>query len=86
MKIVVEVKRIKGECLLGHRVGDRWIVEDAITPEGLCMHAFYVIYPWIQVMRMGGRIFWEKNGEIEIPCIDEENLVVFSLRRIYDEE
>ena len=29
---------------------------------------------------MGGR------GKVKVPCIDEENLVVFSLRRIEDEE
>ena len=86
MKIEIEVEKVKGECPLGHRIGDRWIVEDAMTPEGLCMHAFYVLYPWIQVMRMGGKILWEEDGKVKVPCIDEKNLVVFSLRRIEDEE
>lgn len=86
MKVLLRVKEVKGECLLGHREGDRWIIDSVLTPGGLCMHAFYVLYPWIQVLRMEGKVPWEKNGEVEIPCIDRDNPVIFSLRRIDNEE
>jgi len=41
------------------------------------MHAFYVLYPWIQTLRMGGEVPWNINGEIEVPCIDKDNMVIF---------
>lgn len=81
-KVVIKVKDVKGFCSANHKVGDSWIIEENIyAPENLCMHAFYVLYPWIQTLRMGGEIPWNKNNEIEVPCIDIENMVIFSLKQ-----
>ncbi|MCX8094619.1 MAG: TIGR04076 family protein [Caldisericia bacterium] len=80
-KVIIKVKDKKGFCSANHNIGDNWEIKDNIfVPEGLCMHAFYVLYPWIQVLRMEGKIPWSTDNEIEVPCIDSENLVIFSLK------
>lgn len=87
MDIIIKVKSKKGYCAANHNIGDSWEIKDNVyVPHGLCMHAFYVLYPWIQVLRMEGKIPWAQNNEIEVPCIDAENLVVFSLKGVKVEE
>ncbi|MGB9750086.1 MAG: TIGR04076 family protein [Caldisericia bacterium] len=81
-KVLIKVKSVKGFCTANNKVGDTWVIDDNIyVPQNLCMHAFYVLYPWIQTMRMGGEIPWSENNEIEVPCIDTENMVIFSLKQ-----
>ncbi len=85
--IIIKVKSKKGHCTANHSTDDTWEIKDNIyVPQGLCMHAFYVLYPWIQVLRMEGNIPWSIDNEIEVPCIDTENLVVFSLKGVEVEE
>jgi uncharacterized repeat protein (TIGR04076 family) len=80
-KVNIKVKSVKGFCSAGHKIGDEWKIDENIfVPQNLCMHAFYVLYPWIQTLRMGGEIPWSVNGEIDVPCIDTENMVIFSLK------
>ncbi|MDI6861274.1 MAG: TIGR04076 family protein [Caldisericia bacterium] len=80
-KVIIKVKSKKGFCAANHNVNDSWEIKDDIhVPFGICMHAFYVLYPWIQVLRMDGKIPWSINNEIDVPCIDSENLVIFSLK------
>jgi len=80
-KVLIKVKSVKGLCEAKYKVGDSWEIKNNVfIPENFCMHAFYVLYPWIQTLRMGGEVPWNINGEIEVPCIDKDNLVIFSLK------
>lgn len=86
-KVIIKVKDKKGFCAANHNVGDSWVIDESIhVPQGICMHAFYVLYPWIQVLRMDGNIPWAIENEIEVPCIDTENLVKFSLKGVSNEK
>lgn len=85
--IIIKVKSKKGFCSANHNIGDSWIIKDNIyAPEKICMHAFYVLYPWIQVLRMDGNIPWAIDNEIDVPCIDCDNMVVFNVKGVEVEE
>lgn len=84
--VLIKVKKVRGFCSANHKVGDEWMINDINTPNNLCIHAFYVLYPWIQIIRMEGKIPWSKDGEIDVPCIDYENSVLFTLKEVPDEK
>lgn len=85
--VIIKVKSKKGFCAANLNVNDKWIIKNDIhVPEKICMHAFYVLYPWIQVLRMDGNIPWAVENEIEVPCIDCDNMVIFSIKGVENEE
>ena len=80
----VEIKVIsqKGECAIGHKVGDTWTM-GATTPEGLCASALNAMFPDLKVLRMGGSLPWEEEKDIaHAACPDADNPVVFQIKRI----
>lgn len=79
----VEVKVIsqKGSCGAGHKVGDKWIVSGS-TPAGICNAAYHDMYPGIRTYQYGGILPWTKDPDVtQLACSDNENPVVFELRR-----
>jgi uncharacterized repeat protein (TIGR04076 family) len=81
-KVVARVMSQKGTCALGHKVGDRFVIEN-YTPAGMCSWAFYTIFPFATVLQFGGSFPWEDNeGKAVVACPDSENPVVFELRRM----
>ena len=80
----VEIKVVsqKGECVLGHKVGDTWTMEST-TPAGLCASAFNSFFPDLRVLRFGGALPWEEDKDTAtVACPDALNPVVFRIRRI----
>jgi uncharacterized repeat protein (TIGR04076 family) len=77
----ITVKEIwgKGECPLGHKVGEVFHIGDG----KLCHWAAHTIMPFATALRFGGLVPWRetKNDEIDISCPDPDNVVVFSLTR-----
>ena len=43
--VLVKVVDQKGECGVGHKVGDEFIIKDMKTPEGLCVGALDAMCP-----------------------------------------
>jgi len=80
-KVSIRVVSQKGTCAAGHKVGDRWVVNEK-TPEGLCIFAFGSLFPFLQVLMYGGSFPWESDPDVTtVACPDADNPVVFELRR-----
>jgi len=83
-KVSIRVVSQKGTCEAGHKVGDRWVVDEK-TPEGLCLFAFSSLLPFLQVLMFGGSFPWESDPDVTtVACPDPANPVVFELRRLRD--
>jgi len=81
--VEVSVISQKGVCGAGHKVGDKWIVNGSLVPGGMCGAAYHVLYPDIRVYRFGGILPWTKDPDVcQIACPDNENPVVFQIKRI----
>jgi uncharacterized repeat protein (TIGR04076 family) len=80
--VEISVVSQKGVCGAGHKVGDKWLIKDT-TPAGICIAAYYPMYPGICVLKYGGSLPWSENPEMDrFICPDPANPVVFELKRI----
>ncbi len=83
-KVVAKVISQEGHCGAGHKVGDEWVLSPK-TPEGICMGAYFAMYPNAFVLISGASIPWREDPDVAlVPCPDAKNPVVFELRRIRD--
>ncbi|MFC1913100.1 TIGR04076 family protein [Chloroflexota bacterium] len=83
--IAIKVISQKGSCHSGHKVGDEWVMQsyNHKTPQGICLFAFNSLYPLAQVLMYSGSFPWSADPDVtSIACIDEDNPVVFELRRL----
>ena len=86
-QISIKVVSQNGICLGGHKVGDEWLMRGRRDgwkiPPGICMFAYDVLSPCIQMMTFGGSYPWAFNADVwPAPCPDSRNPVVFELRRL----
>jgi uncharacterized repeat protein (TIGR04076 family) len=79
--IKVKVLEVKGVCGAGHKEGEEWIVQ-RFTPADFCGSAYCSIYPDLRALAFGGKIPWEKNGQVKVGCSDCTNTVIFGLERL----
>ena len=80
--VAIKVISQKGTCHTEHKVGDEWVMERK-TPKGICLLAFYALYPNARVLMFGGSFPWETDPDVNtITCPDAQNPVVFELRRL----
>jgi len=84
-KVGGTIKKVRGECEFGHKVGDR-IELSGSSAGGLCgffYHDIYpYIYPYIIMLQFGGKFPDEWGGEVlEFDCMDVANAVRIELRR-----
>lgn len=84
-KVKIRVTEVRGTCTANHKVGDEWIVQK-FTPQGFCGSAYCSLYSTIKTLIFGGKIPWEKNGEVKVGCDDHVNTVVFALKAIKEGE
>lgn len=75
---------IGGECPVGIKVGDSWLVEDGIVPEGICAAAWNAIQPYVVAIRYGGVMPWSGEAEFSACCPDPANPVVFKMVAVGD--
>ncbi len=80
--VEVTVKKIKGKCSFGHKVGDK-IVFDGLGVKGnICPSALATMFSIVYAFMWGAEFPWDKNRDITtVPCVDDENQVVFELKR-----
>ena len=60
-KIFIRV--VEGKCGGGkHKIGDTFEIDldDAMTPQGICLGAFGSIFPYIMVLSCDGQFSWEE--------------------------
>ncbi len=80
--VVARVVSVQGKCWLGHEPGQEYLFRD-LTPAGLCMSAYNVIYPTARVLMFGGEFPWaDEPGTARVVCPDPAIPVVFELRRV----
>jgi len=77
---------IGGECPVGHKVGDSWVIRDGIVPEGICAAAWNAMQPYIVSIRYGGAMPWSGEAKMSACCPDPANPVVFKMEVLPDEE
>lgn len=85
MPFVVEVtvKNQEGECVFGHKVGDKIIFDGKSIKGDICYSALMVILPKVFAMRHGTEFPWaDESGAITNACPDPDNPVVFEIRQI----
>lgn len=64
-------------CHHGHKVGDCF---DFDTERGkLCPMALHVAFPYIDILRYGGKVPCSKSGDIRFCCPDPDVINVFRL-------
>ena len=81
-EVVAKVISQKGTCAAGHKVGDEFVIGEK-TPPGVCAWAYYVLFPFAEVLQFGGAFPWEKNPDrTTVACPDGGNPVVFELKRV----
>ena len=73
----------KGECGChrGHKIGDSF---DYDTERGkLCPMAMHVAFPYIDILRYGGRLPLSKSWDIRFCCPDADVMNIFRLEMIH---
>jgi uncharacterized repeat protein (TIGR04076 family) len=79
--VIAKVISRKGTCDAQHKVGDEFVIGEQMPPD-LCSWAFHSLFPCAQVLRFGGSFPWEQDpNKTTVACPDQENAVVFELRR-----
>lgn len=77
IKIVLIDK--KGDCIChrGHKIGDTF---DYDSDRGsLCPMAMHVAFPYIDILRYGGKPPSTKNGEVRFCCPDSDVINIFKI-------
>jgi uncharacterized repeat protein (TIGR04076 family) len=73
---------IGSECPVGIKVGDTWLIEDGIVPEGMCAAAWNAIQPYVVAIRYGGVMPWSGEAKFSACCPDPANPVVFKMTAV----
>lgn len=80
--IEATVKSIKGECMFGHKVGDKIVFDGSEVKGKICYAALIYIMPIVYAFAWGAEFPWDKDKDVtSVPCLDAENSVVFELKR-----
>ena len=78
-KVVGIIKSIKGQCAAGHKVGDRFNLNN-YSSDGLCGSFYAGIFPYIIMLQFGGQFPQEWGGKtLEFDCIDKYNAATIEL-------
>jgi len=80
IKITLVDKKEQGHCHRGHKIGDTF---DFDTERGeLCPMVMHIAFPYIDILRYGGELPQNKDGEILFCCSDVDVINVFKLEKI----
>jgi len=81
-RVIGTIKRVKGKCTIGHKVGDKFELS-GYSSGGLCGFFYHDIYPYIAMLQFGGGYppEWGDPDAVTVECMDRTNLVTLELRR-----
>jgi uncharacterized repeat protein (TIGR04076 family) len=82
-RVVGTIKRAKGVCTIGHKVGDKFELS-GYSSGGLCGYFYHDIFPFIIMLEYGGGYPWGDPDTMQWECIDKANAVTIELRRAKD--
>lgn len=78
LTVEVTVKKVKGKCSVGHKVGDKIIFDGLSVKGNICSSALATIIPTLYAFMWGAEFPWDKSRDVTtMPCPDEKNQVVF---------
>lgn len=81
-EVMAKVTKQEGTCGAEHKVGDEFLIGSK-TPGGMCLAAFYALFPMARVLQFGGASPWSRDPDkASVTCPDSKNPVIFELRRI----
>ena len=79
IKLTLVERRGEYGCHSGHKVGDTF---DFDTERGkLCPMAMHVAFPYVDILRYGGKVPKASNGEIGFCCPDSDVVNVFKIEK-----
>ena len=71
-------------CRRGHKIGDTY---DFDTERGkVCPMAMHVAFPYIDILRYGGKIPGQSEGTAVFCCPDVDTLNIWKIEKITDHE
>lgn len=71
-------------CHRGHKIGDTY---DFDTERGkVCPMAMHVAFPYIDILRYGGKIPGQSEGTAVFCCPDVDTLNIWKIEKITDHE
>lgn len=79
-KILGTITEIKGNCNVGHEVGDQFQLS-CHSADGLCGFFYNFIFPRLSVIQFGGSYPWwgQDQTTFEYECPDKKNAVTLKL-------
>ena len=83
-RVVGTIKKVKGDCSAGHKVGDK-LELSGHSSGGLCGFFYHDIFPYIIMLQFGGGFpekWVEDTNVVELVCMDKMNMVTIELKRI----
>lgn len=79
----ITVKKIKGACDFGYKVGDKIYFNGRTFKGELCPTAIAAIMPTIYAMAWGAEFPWDRDRDkTTVGCTDINNQVLFEIRRL----
>ena len=84
----VTVKSVSGDCIFGHKVGDKIFFDGRTIKGDICYEVLSTILDRMNAMRFGVDYPFAKDNHnvINIACMDPYNPVVFEIKRIVKKE
>lgn len=80
--VIAKVISQKGNCGLGHKVGDEIIFTEDGVKGKICIHALYSFLPKVFAMMYDSQFPWLEDPDVSTSaCPDAHNPVVFEISR-----
>ncbi|MFC1978602.1 TIGR04076 family protein [Chloroflexota bacterium] len=74
----------KGECDIGHKVGDSWTIRSNATPDGMCAPAYHTMYSVLRMFQSGGEFSRDIDKDAKlVACPDAKHMVIFEVRILH---
>lgn len=83
ISVTAKVKSRRGNCALGHQVGDVVTFTETAIKGKICIHALYSMLPAVFAMMYEAHFPWLEDSDTKThACPDAENPLVFEISRI----
>jgi len=84
-RVTLEVKKVKGRCAAGYKVGDKIVIEEpfiiAKESSNICLYAISAVLPYLTILYRDTPANDWINQITELQCPDSINTVTFKVKR-----